>query len=109
MSKLSTSSKVKIGAPQSSPDKHEIMFVEAIHGAIEIIRCDRRSSKFGMIPTEKNVWIAHKEPNATTLEAFFLSAAVKLPRCGPILPWKYRMLLALTLFSTLLQLYRLSG
>jgi hypothetical protein len=57
-----------------------------------------------MVPTEKNVWIAHKEQNVTTLKALFPSAAVRPPRSGPILPWKHRMLLALTLLPTPLQL-----
>jgi hypothetical protein len=97
------------------PVKLEATFIGDICGAIEASRSYERQVTFvltdkqqiGIIPAEQTTFVAHKNPNMTTLKAVILSgSALEESRQGPILPLKLRMLLLLTLSSNMLQLFQ---
>ncbi|KAH6677735.1 hypothetical protein B0J14DRAFT_475288 [Halenospora varia] len=95
----------------ASPNRPDITAVESICGAIETAQSDNGQTTFvlveqqriGTMATNKPISVRKQQTEATTLKALLLSADTS-KRHGPILPWKFRMLLALRLASNLLQL-----
>ncbi|KAI9645502.1 hypothetical protein NHQ30_006242 [Ciborinia camelliae] len=108
----SPASRVKIVTPEAkASEKPEVTFVGDICGAIETARCVQRSTVFiltenhqvGMTNSEEGAWVAPEKSDSTSLKAL-LFASTEPHRRAPVLPWKFRMLIALTLSSNLLQL-----
>ncbi|KAH8686130.1 hypothetical protein BGZ60DRAFT_396930 [Tricladium varicosporioides] len=93
-----------------SRSRREITTVESICGVMETAQNDNGQTTFvlvekqriGTISTNKGSPIGQQQTEVTTLKAL-LSAGTSRNH-GPILPWKFRMLLALKLASNLLQL-----
>ncbi|KAI9788455.1 MAG: hypothetical protein M1816_006891 [Peltula sp. TS41687] len=112
VSRSTRSSQITIAGPQSEPQaRPEVTFVGDICGAIEAAQCNRRQFAFvltgnkqmGTISTTKEkLLIPYQQVNALTLKA--LLSGDNSSRHGPVLPWKFRMSLALRLASNLLQL-----
>lgn len=111
VSRPSGLSQVTIATPQTaSQAKPEVTFIGDICGAIEAARCDQRQVAFaltgnkqmGTITTDKKLLIPCQQADTMTLKALLMDN--KSPRRGPLLPWKFRMRLALRLASNLLQL-----
>ena len=112
LSQNSGSSSVTLATTKSASSlvKAEITSVGDICGTIEEAKCSKREIVFalvgnqqmGTILTEKKTLIQCQQAGKTTLKALLLSANSR--RHGPIIPWKFRMVLALRLASNLLQL-----
>ncbi|KAH8812883.1 hypothetical protein F5884DRAFT_317909 [Xylogone sp. PMI_703] len=90
--------------------KPEITSISDICSAIEAAKCKKqriafvlaRNQQIGTTSAQKETIIQCQQTGTTTLKA--LLSANNTPRRGPVLPWKFRMLLALKLASNLLQL-----
>ncbi|KAI9835734.1 MAG: hypothetical protein M1819_001912 [Sarea resinae] len=108
----SGSARPKMILPQTTPGMLPRMNpVTNICSAIEAARFDRRqvafalskNRKIGTISTAQNTLIPQEQADTMTLKALLLRADASIRR-NSILPWKFRMLLALRLASNLLQL-----